>query len=287
MPGGGCAFGYVRTGPFAVGKRVSESSISLLWRKYKKTLDRNGKLVYNDIIQRKRKSDNMQRLGRDAVLKAFHRITIVTGHYGTGKTEFAVNLALKLAEEGGPVMLADLDIVNPYFRSRERRPLLEEAGVRVISSSQACSDADVPALPAELLAILENRDVRGVLDIGGDPVGARVLARFQPRIVQEDYQLVYVLNANRPEVRTAESAAAYLRGIEQVTGLKCSALVNNTHLCRETTAEEIRKGAALAEEVSEMTGLPVLCHTAERKFLPALSDLTVFPVEIYMKKPWE
>ena len=174
-----------------------------------------------------------------------HRISIVTGHYGTGKTEFAVNLALALAAEGASVMLADLDIVNPYFRSRERRDLLENAGIRLISSSQACSDADVPALPAELLAILENRDIRGVLDIGGDPVGARVLARFQPKIVQEDYQLIYVLNANRPEVRTPESAIAYLRGIEATTGLRCTAIVNNTHLCGETTAEEIRR----AEEI--------------------------------------
>ena len=218
-----------------------------------------------------------------------HRISIVTGHYGTGKTEFSVNLALALAAEGASVMLADLDIVNPYFRSRERRSLLEEAGVRLISSSQACSDADVPSLPAELLAILENRDIRGVLDIGGDPVGARVLARFQPKIVQEDYQLIYVLNANRPEVRTAEAAVRYLRGIEATTGLTCTGIVNNTHLCGETTEEEIRKGAALAAEVSRETGIPVLCHVAEEKFVSALSDLpeTVFPITIKMKKPWE
>ena len=218
-----------------------------------------------------------------------HRISIVTGHYGTGKTEFSVNLALALAAEGASVMLADLDIVNPYFRSRERRSLLEEAGVRLISSSQACSDADVPSLPAELLAILENRDIRGVLDIGGDPVGARVLARFQPKIVQEDYQLIYVLNANRPEVRTAEAAVRYLRGLEATTGLTCTGIVNNTHLCGETTEEEIRKGAALAAEVSSEINIPVLCHVAEEKFVPALSDLpeTVFPITIKMKKPWE
>ena len=218
-----------------------------------------------------------------------HRISIVTGHYGTGKTEFSVNLALALAAEGASVMLADLDIVNPYFRSRERRSLLEEAGVRLISSSQACSDADVPSLPAELLAILENRDIRGVLDIGGDPVGARVLARFQPKIVQEDYQLIYVLNANRPEVRTAEAAVRYLRGIEATTGLTCTGIVNNTHLCGETTEEEIRKGAALAASVSRETNIPILCHVAEEKFVPALSDLpeTVFPITIKMKKPWE
>ena len=218
-----------------------------------------------------------------------HRVSILTGHYGTGKTEVSVNLALALAGEGCRVMLADLDIVNPYFRSRERRPQLEAAGIQVISSSQACSDADVPALPAELLAILENRDVRGVLDIGGDPVGARVLARFQPKIIAEDYQLIFVLNANRPEVRTPEAAVAYLRAIEATTGLTCSGIVNNTHLCGETTPAEIRKGAALAEEVSRQTGLPILCHTAEERFLQDVSDLRepVFPITINMKKPWE
>ena len=218
-----------------------------------------------------------------------HRLSIVTGHYGTGKTEFAVNLALAMARDGERVMMADLDIVNPYFRSRERRKLLEEAGIRLISSSQACSDADVPALPAELLTILEDRSIRGILDIGGDPVGARVLARFQPRIVMEDYQLIYVLNANRPEVREAENAIAYLRGIEATTGLTCTGIVNNTHLCGETTEAEIRKGAALAAAVSQETGIPILCHVAEERLAPALSDLseTVFPITIKMKKPWE
>jgi len=218
-----------------------------------------------------------------------HRITIITGHYGTGKTEFSVNLALALAAEGESVMLADLDIVNPYFRSRERKDLLQQAGVKVISSSQACSNADVPSLPAELLAILEDRGMRGVLDIGGDPVGARVLARFRPKITQEDYQLIYVLNANRPEVRTVENAVAYLRNIEAVTGLSCTGIVNNTHLCGETTEEEIRKGAELATQVSAETGLPVLCHVAIEPLVEKLSDLSedVFPITIKMKKPWE
>ena len=215
------------------------------------------------------------------------RLTIVTGHYGTGKTEFSVNLALALAAEGEQVMLADLDIVNPYFRSRERRSLLEEAGVRLIATSQACTDADVPSLPAELLSVLDDQTVRGVLDVGGDPSGARVLARWQPRILQEDFQVLYVVNANRPEVRTPEAAVRYLRDIEAVTGLPCTGLVNNTHLCGETTVEEIRRGAALAEEVSGRTGIPVVCHAAEARFAEALKDLPLFPIEIRMKKPWE
>ena len=218
-----------------------------------------------------------------------HRVSIITGHYGTGKTELSVNLALALAAEGKRVMLADLDIVNPYFRSRERRPQLEAAGIQVISSSQACSDADVPALPAELLAILENRDIRGILDIGGDPDGARVLARYQPKITAEDYQLIFVSNANRPEVRTAEDAISYIRCIEEVTGLACGGIVNNTHLCGETTAEEILRGAELARAISEKTGIPVLCHTAEERLIPELTALEepIFPITIQMKKPWE
>ena len=222
------------------------------------------------------------------VLERFpHRLTLVTGHYGTGKTEFSVNLALALAEAGERTALADLDIVNPYFRSRERRELLEAAGVRLIATPQALADADVPALPAELHALLEDRTVRGVLDIGGDSSGARVLARYRPRIVKEDYRLLYVVNAARPEVRTAERSAEVLRAIETVTGLACTGLVNNTHLCGETTAEDIREGAALAEEVSRLTGVPIVCHVAEARFQDQLRELSLFPIEIRMKKPWE
>ena len=200
-----------------------------------------------------------------------------------------MNLALAMAVEGQRVMVADLDIVNPYFRSRERRDTLAQAGVQLISSSQACADADVPSLPAELLTIFENRDLRGILDIGEDPVGARVLARFRPKILAEDYQLIYVLNAHRPEVREAENAIAYLRGIEAATGLPCTGIVNNTHLCGETTAADIRKGAVLSAEVSRQTGIPVLCHVAVERLANQLSDLpeTVFPITIQMKKPWE
>ena len=217
-----------------------------------------------------------------------HRVTIITGHYGTGKTEFAVNLALALASDGEQVMVADLDVVNPYFRSRERRATLEEAGITLISSSQSCANADVPSLPAEVFTILQNQDLRGVMDIGGDPVGARVLARFQPQIVAQDYQLVYVLNANRPEVREVEDAISYMRAIEATTGLTCTGIVNNTHLCGETTADDVRKGAALAQAVSQETGIPIVCHVAHEALAAELEDLSpLFPITIRMKKPWE
>lgn len=220
-----------------------------------------------------------------------HRITILTGHYGVGKTEVCVNLAMALAREGVSerLALADLDIVNPYFRSRERRDVLEAAGVDVISSSPACSDADIPSLPPQLLSILQDRGIRGLLDIGGDPVGARVLARFAPQIRQEDHALYCVINANRPEVSTKEAAAGYLHAIEEVTGLRCAGLIDNTHLCGETTVGEILKGAQLCAAVSAMTGAPVVCHVAKEELMPALSGLSepILPMTVYMRKPWE
>ncbi len=217
------------------------------------------------------------------------RIQIITGHYGSGKTEFAVNLALKLAREGKKTSLADLDIVNPYFRSYEQAGRLEAAGVRVIVTS--CGGiADIPALNPAVLSIFEDRSIHGVLDIGGDPIGARVLARFAPKLATEDFDLLFVLNANRPETNTVDHALAYLRGIEAECHQKVTGIINNTHLCSQTTPEEILKGAALAQALSEEAGLPIVCHAAHKRFIPAVQDQLsqpLFPMDLYMKKPWE
>jgi hypothetical protein len=217
------------------------------------------------------------------------RIQIITGHYGSGKTEYAVNLALHLAQTTENVALADMDIVNPYFRSYEQAKRLEDAGIRVIVTS--CGGiADIPAINPEVMSIFQQEKWTGVLDIGGDPIGARVLARFAPQLKSEDFDLLFVLNANRPETKDVESALQYMQGIEAECRQKVTGIVNNTHLCGETTAEEILKGAALAHALSERTSLPVIHHAVQRKFVEQVQDKLpepVLPMNIYMKKPWE
>ena len=219
------------------------------------------------------------------------RIRIITGHYGSGKTEYAVNLAISMADSGLNTALADLDIVNPYFRSFEQTEVLQRHGVRVIVTS--CGGRiDLPAIPAEVLTIFEDGSIYGVLDIGGDPVGARVLARFARHLEKADFDMLLVLNANRPETGTVEGAVEYMRSIEQSSGQRMTHIVNNTHLCRNTRIEDILKGAQLAKAVSEATGLPVAQHVVERRFVAEVrnqlgADANILPIEILMKKPWE
>lgn len=218
------------------------------------------------------------------------RIQIITGHYGSGKTEFAVNLALHFAQKGEKTALADLDIVNPYFRSAERRALLEQHGVRVISTSLS-GYVDLPAVTPEVLAIFDDPSYRGILDVGGDPEGAHMLGRYERQLAREEFDLLCVVNANRPETRDAQKAELYVRAIEIACGQKVTGIVNNTHLCRETRLEDIIKGAALAAELGQRCALPVVYHAVERKFLPELGDQLgageILPIDIYMCKPWE
>ena len=217
-----------------------------------------------------------------------HRLTILVGHYGSGKTELAVNLAFQLADAGKRAALADLDIVNPYFRSRERQAQLEARGIQLIATSEACINADIPALPPTLNALIQTRERYGILDIGGDGAGARVLARYRKPLAGEDVQMLMVVNRRRPQTCRAGQVAAYLTEIEQVTGLRVTGLVNNTHLCGETGLEDILAGAQLVREVSRQTGVPVAGHMIRRDLAGQLClDEPVIPVDIYMKKPWE
>lgn len=197
------------------------------------------------------------------------RVTLFAGHYGSGKTNVAVNFALHLAAQGKAVTLADMDIVNPYYRSKDSAKELESAGVKVIASAYANTNVDVPALPQEMYSVTEDISRYAVLDVGGDDRGALALGRYAPAILKEnDYHMIYVFNAARPLSRTAEMALEIMGEIETAGGIPFTAIINNTNLGRETTWETVTASRREAEKLSQISGLPLLFTSVEASVLP-------------------
>ena len=191
------------------------------------------------------------------------RLTLFAGHYGSGKTNIAVNYALLMAREGKRVCIADLDIVNPYFRTKDSATVLEQAGVELISPQFANSNVDLPALPAESYRLVQDKATFGVMDIGGDDRGAYALGRFTPFILEEnDYRMAFVVNFCRPLTNTAEDALTVMREIEAACGLKFTCIVHNTNLGTETTAETVTSAKEKLESLCRLSGLPLWMHTA-------------------------
>ncbi|MDO4419912.1 MAG: hypothetical protein Q4B92_06055 [Ruminococcus sp.] len=189
------------------------------------------------------------------------RITLFAGHYGSGKTNIAVNFALKLKEMGKAVEIADLDIVNPYYRTKDSEEKLKEAGIRVISSEFANSNVDFPAMPGEAYSIIDNKDSFAVCDVGGDDRGAYALGRFREGIMADDYEMYLVINCYRPLTRDVDSLIEIKEEIEAAAGIPFTAIVNNSNLGRETSAQAVIDSLAYAEEASKRLGLPVKLTT--------------------------
>ena len=192
------------------------------------------------------------------------RLTLFAGHYGSGKTNLAVNYALLLAKEGKKVCIADLDIVNPYFRTKDSAAVLDKAGIDLISPQFANSNVDLPALPAESYRLVQDKSIYGIMDIGGDDRGAYALGRFVPFIKAEnDYRMIFVANSFRPLTRTPEEALEVMREIEAACGLAFTDIVNNANLGSETAPEHVLDAVPYMEELSRLSGLPIFAHTAE------------------------
>jgi len=170
-------------------------------------------------------------------MKNDKRIRIVIGHYGSGKTEFSVNYAVKLAKMGRKVGLVDLDVINPYFRSREKTALLAEIGIKVVGSNLEGNALDVPAISGEAATPLQDKSYDAILDVGGDPAGARALGRYFPILRDGEYDMFFVLNANRPETQSVDKAMEYIAKIEATARAKVTGIVNNTHMLKATSVE--------------------------------------------------
>ena len=223
------------------------------------------------------------------------RILVVTGHYGSGKTEFCVSLAMRLAEKGfGPysrLALIDLDIANPYFRSRERQAQLEAAGVSVYGNAYEHEiTAELPALGANIRAPLEDRDCRVIVDVGGNDTGALVLNQFGKYLGPEDALFLIVVNANRPETRDLAGAMEHLEAIQRKTGRRIDGVINNCHLLLETDAGCVAKGHALCQRLCDGTGMFLWCDCYPGGIVPA-EQLAgryeyLLPLGMYMRPSW-
>lgn len=199
------------------------------------------------------------------------RLTLFAGHYGSGKTNIAVNYALELQGMGYEVAIADLDIVNPYFRTKDSAAELEAAGIELLSSDFAGSNVDFPALPGSFYSLTDTKIKYGIYDIGGDDRGALALGRYRDAILKEnDYEFLFVINKFRPLSSTAELTIDIMYEIESACKMKFTGIVNNSNLGELTTAEDVLGSVEYAEEVSRLSGLPVVFTTVEESLADEL-----------------
>ena len=202
----------------------------------------------------------------------YKRLTLLCGHYGSGKTNIAVNMALDMKKQFDNVTVADLDIVNPYFRTKDSSDLFKENGIRLIVSQFANSNLDLPSMPQDMYAITDDRTMHAVIDVGGDDRGALALGRLAPKILKEnDYEMLMVINKFRPLTPDAESTLEVMREIEAAGGIRFTGIINNSNLGDETTAEDVIESVKYAEEFSSLSHLPIVLTTVRKELYNTLN----------------
>lgn len=221
---------------------------------------------------------------------ALRPVTVVVGHYGTGKTNFCMNLAVDAVAAGFDVTVIDLDVVNPYFRASEQRSMLEARGIRLIAPvyAEAGTSLDVPSLTGQIVPAIQaaHEGQLVIIDAGGDDVGATALGRFARFIQEQDHAVLCVANRFRNLVQDHVDAIENLREIEVASRLHITGLVNNSHLKAATTTQTVEQGIEYAEELSALTNIPLVCTTVPKNMTVNGRD-TLYPIECFIKNPWE
>ena len=212
------------------------------------------------------------------------RITLLAGHYGSGKTNIAVNYARMLKKQGYDTAIVDLDIVNPYFRTKDSEKELEKLGIPLVSSEYANTNLDAPAIPKEIYSVISDKSLHLVIDVGGDDRGAVALGRFAPDIIEDnDFEMLFVANFYRPLTKTAEDALEVMREIENAGHIPFTGIVNNSNIGDETTAEIVKKSMPEAKKLSDMAKLPVVMTTVSERIGDFTDDSVVFRIELQDK----
>ena len=224
------------------------------------------------------------------MIKDDKRVRLFIGHYGSGKSEVSINYVTQLRKMvDGEVSFEDLDIVNVYFRTREKKEQLRAMGINPIDSSIETDTLDLPAVSAQVMTPLHEKNVDYVLDVGGDNVGTRVVGRFAEHFVEGEYDMFCVVNANREQTQTAEDVIRFIKSMEQTSKLKVTGLINNTHLIRQTTVEDVLRGQKLVREVSNLTNIPIKYVSCLRSLVDSLPDDLegdILPIDLYLREVW-
>ena len=213
----------------------------------------------------------------------YKRLTLIMGHYGSGKTNIAVNLAYDLKKSYDNVAIADLDIVNPYFRTKDSEEIFREDGIRLICSEFANSNVDIPAMPSDIYSLIDDKTLKAIIDVGGDDRGALAVGRLSKQIANEnDYEMLFVINTFRPLTRDTEGLMEVLGEIEAAAGLKFTGLINNSNLGPETSKEDVINSNAKAIELSKITGLPLVLTTVKQELYEQLKGeiKNLFPLKL-------
>lgn len=216
----------------------------------------------------------------------YKRITLLCGHYGSGKTNIALNMAYEIGKSYDNVAIADLDIVNPYFRTKDSAEELKDRGIRLIASEYAGSNVDIPALPQDMYSLTDDKTIHAVIDVGGDDRGALALGRISPQIMAEDdYEAYLVINKYRPLTPDAESTLEVMTEIETAGKFKFTGIINNSNLGVETTAEDVLNSVEYAKEVEQVTGLPLVATSVDKRLFDELSGKidNLFALELQKK----
>lgn len=214
------------------------------------------------------------------------RLCIICGHYGSGKTNVALNMAFELKKQGEKVAIADLDIVNPYFRTKDSAEELKKAGIDLICSEYAGSNVDIPALPQDMYAITDKTDTKYILDIGGDDRGALALGRIAPKIKEENnYEMYLVVNRFRPLTRDTASVLEVIGEIEYAAKIRFTGIINNSNLGEETTAADVLSSVEYAEDIAKTTGLPIVLTAVDERLYDTVKDEipNAFPLKLQEK----
>jgi len=217
-------------------------------------------------------------------------LTIIVGNYGSGKSEISVNVSLGLAAAGHEVRIADLDIVNPYFRCREARETLESMGVGVLAPPGEAFYSDIPVIIPEIRGAIERPAGFTIFDVGGDDAGARVLSYFADVIAGGSYELLFVVNTSRPFTSDADGIRKVMEEIETAARLQVTAFAANTHLMDETVPETVLDGYRVVRDLGRAVGVPVKFCAVETRLLDEIDrsdiDVPILPIERFLLPPF-